>query len=276
MKTKILVSSDSGIDYMSHPYSVQALPSLIKFFDIEKYFDFIDMSSEKFFNRLRYDSKVKPEIVPMDLEFIQNDINIALESYDNVLIIVSNFLDYTDLFNKLKNAYQEQINFYKTDATGYILSTMAIECDKALKEDKSFDEAFRIMENIYNNSAMIILNPLADISISENVDEDKRVEEKRKGRLVIVEPQNEIEIKDRDRDFIVSMIKQYLDRVAEENVMPFIMYSSKYSYYLKLIESKLLIIHKRYKSIKKIPASPNLGMKYGSNIVIIGYIKNLS
>ena len=276
MKTKILVSSDSGIDYMSHPYSVQSLPSLIKFFDIEKYFDFIDMSAEKFFNRLRYDSKVKPEIVPMDLEFIQNDINIALESYDNVLIIVSNFLDYTLLFNELKNVYQEQINFYKTDATGYILSTMAIECDKALKENKSFDEAFKLMENIYNNSAMLILNPLVDISISENVDEDKRVEEKRKSRLVIVEPQNEIEIKDRDRDFIVSMIKQYLDRVAEEYVMPFIMYSSKYSYYLKLIESKLLIIHKRYKSIKKIPASPNLGMKYGSNIVIIGYIKNLS
>ena len=101
MKTKILVSSDSGIDYMSHPYSVQALPSLIKFFDIEKYFDFIDMSSEKFFNRLRYDSKVKPEVVPMDLEFIQNDINIALESYDNVLIIASNFLNYTCILKKL-------------------------------------------------------------------------------------------------------------------------------------------------------------------------------
>ena len=87
MKTKILVSSDSGIDYMSHPHSVQALPSLIKFFEIEKYFDYIDMTSDKFFNRLRYDSKVNPKIVPMDLEFIQNDINIALESYDKVLII---------------------------------------------------------------------------------------------------------------------------------------------------------------------------------------------
>ena len=274
MKTKILVSSDSGIDYMSHPHSVQALPSLIKFFEIEKYFDYIDMTSDKFFNRLRYDSKVNPKIVPMDLEFIQNDINIALESYDKVLIIVSNFLDYSVLFSQLKGAYGDQIDFYRTEATGYILSTMAIECDKALKEEKSLKEAFEIMENIYANSAMIILNPQIDISVSENVDEDKRVEEKRKAKLTIVEKDNVIEIKDRDRDFIVSMIKHYLDRVAEENVLPFIMYSSKYSYYLKLIESKLLIIHKRYKSIKKIPASPNLGMKYGSNIIVIGYIKN--
>ena len=182
MRTKILVSSDSGIDYMSHSYSIQALPSLIKFFEIEKYFDYIDMSSEKFFNRLRYDSKVKPEIVPMDIEFIQNDINIALESYDNVLIIVSSFLDYKNLFDKLKEAYGDQIDFYITEATGYILSTMAIECDKALKDNKSLDEAKKLMENIYNNSAMLILNPQIDISISENIDEDKRVEEKRKGR----------------------------------------------------------------------------------------------
>ena len=34
--------------------------------------------------------------------------------------------------------------------------------------------------------------------------------------------------------------------------------------------------HKRYKNIKKIPASPNLGMKYGENIIVIGYIKNLN
>lgn len=277
MKTKILVSSDSGIDYLSHPHSVASLPSLIKFFEIEKYFDYIDMTSDKFFNRLRYDKKVKPEIVPMELEYIQNDINIALESYDNVLIIVSNFLDYGLLFSKLKEAYGDQIDFYITPATGFILASMAIEGDRILKEKKkTLDDAKAGMDLVYNNSGMLILNPQVDIHISENVNEEKRVEERRKAKLHIVDSNGEVEIKDKDRDFIVSIIKNYLDRVAEENVIPFIMYSSKYSYYLKLLESKLLIIHKRYKNIKKIPASPNLGMKYGENIIVIGYIKNLN
>ncbi len=275
MKTKILVSSDSGIDYLSHPYSLGSLPSMIKFFDIEAYFDYIDMTSEKFFNRLKYDSGVNPNIIPMELEFIQNDINVALESYDNVLLVVSDYLDYGEIFSKLKDAYQDKIDFYRTHATGFILFQMALECDKVLKDDRSLDEAKQAMDMVYINSEMFILNPKDDISISENVDEDKRVEEKRKGNIYFLSSNGDIEIKDKDRDFIVALIKNYLDKVADKNVTPFIMYSSKYSYYLKLIESKLLIIHKKYKSIKKIPASPSLGLKYGKNIIAIGYIKDI-
>ncbi len=276
MKTKILVSSDSGIDYMSHPHSISSLPSLIKFFDIEKYFDYIDMTSEKFYNRLKYDIKAKPEIVPMDIEYIENDINVALESYDNVLIIVSTYLEYGAIFGQLREDYGDKVDFYITNTTGYILSMMAIECDKALKDNKSIDDAKKVMDGIFYNSCMLIVNPAIDINISENIDEDKRVEEKRKAKMYVVDAYNEVEIKDKDRDFIVSIIKHYLDRVAEDTVMPFIMYSSKYSYYYNLLESKLLIIHKRYKSIKKIPVSPDLGLKYGKNIIVIGYIKNLN
>jgi len=275
MKTKILVSSDSGIDYMSHSYSISSIPSMIKFFEIETYFDYIDITSEKFFNRLKYDTKVKPEIMPMQLDYLRNDINVALESYDNVLIVVSDLLDYSLTFNFLKDEYGKKIDFYVTPATGFVLSTMVIEADKALKEEKTIKEAIKVMENIYNNSAMLLLNPQIDISISENVNEEKRVEEKRKGKINIVTSAGSKEIIDKDRDFVVALIKNYLDLIGNENVLPYIMYSSSYSYYLKLLESKLLIIHKRYKTIKKIPISPNLGMKYGKNVIAIGFIRNL-
>ena len=276
MKTKIFVTSDSLIDYISHPHSISSIPSLIKFFEIETYFDYIDMSSEKFFNRLRFDSKSNPEICPIDIEYLQNDINIALESYEEILIITSLELNYSDVISKLKEAYGECIHFYQTKATGHILAQMAIECDRVLKNEKTYDEAFLSMEDLYKNSLMLIVNPKDDIDISNIVDEEKRVEEKRKGNLYIVDSHKDSEIKDRDRDMIVSLIKHYLDYLKDDTaVTPFILYSSKYSYYLKLIESKLLLVHKRFKSIKKIPASPNMGLKYGKNIIAIGYTKNI-
>ena len=204
MKTKIFVTSDSLIDYISHPYSISSIPSLIKFFEIETYFDYIDMSSEKFFNRLKYDSKSAPEISTIDVEYLQNDINIALESYEDILIITSNELNYSEIFSKLKEAYGECIHTYTTKATGYILSQMALECDRVLKNGKSYEEAFQAMEDLYNNSAMLVLNPKDDIDISNVVDEEKRVEEKRKGKLYLVTSTKESEIKDRDRDIIFS------------------------------------------------------------------------
>lgn len=275
MKTKILVTSDSLIDYISHPYSISSIPALIKFIDVETYFDYIDMSSEKFFNRLRYDSKSVPSIEPIDIEYLQNDINIALESYDNVLLVTSYELNYSEIFTKLKESYGDSLNFYMTKATGFILANMVLEGDKALKAGESFEQAFAAMNEAYENSAMLVLNPKDDIDISNVVNEEKRVEEKLKGKLYLVSSRKEIEIKDRDRDIIVSLIKHYLDVLNDDtSVTPFILYSSKYSYYLKLIEEKLLIIHKRFRSIKKIPASINMGMKYGSNLIAIGYIKN--
>ena len=178
MKTKIFVTSDSLIDYISHPHSISSIPSLIKFFEIETYFDYIDMSSEKFFNRLRFDSKSNPEICPIDIEYLQNDINIALESYDEILIITSLELNYSDVISKLKEAYGECIHFYQTKATGHILAQMAIECDRVLKNGKTYEEAFQAMEDLYKNSAMLVLNPKDDIDISNVIDEEKRVEEK--------------------------------------------------------------------------------------------------
>ena len=275
MKTKILVTSDSLIDYISHPYSISSIPAFIKYVDVETYFDFIDMSSEKFFNRLRYDSKSVPSVEPIHIEYIQNDINIALESYDNVLLVTSYELNYSEIFSKLKDTYGESVNFYMTKATGFILANMVCEGDKALKAGKNFEQAFAAMDEAYNNSAMLILNPKDDIDISNVIDEEKRVEEKLKGKLYLVDSEKETEIKDRDRDIIVSLIKHYLDILNDDtSVTPFILYSSKYSYYLKLIEEKMLIIHKRFKSIRKIPASINMGMKYGCNLIAIGYIKN--
>ena len=275
MKTKILVSSDSLIDYISHPYSISSMPSLIKFFDVETYFDYIDMTSEKFFLRLKYDKKFKAEIMPMEIEYLQNDINIALESYDNVLLVVSYELNYNEIFKKLKEAYEDRIDFYVTKATGYILSNMVIEADKLLKDGKTLDDAKNLMYQLCSDSFMLILNPKDDIGIDDEINEEKRVEENKKGKLYLVDSEKDIEIKNKDRDIVVALIKYYLDYLGDNtNVTPYILYSSRYSYYLKLVEEKLLIIHKRFKSIKKIPASPNMGMKYGKNLIAIGYIKN--
>ena len=275
MKTKIIVSSDSLIDYISHPYSISSMPSLIKFFDVETYFDYIDMSSEKFFLRLKYDKKFSVDIKPMELEYLQNDINIALEQYDNVLIVSSYELNYNDIFEKLKEAYQEKVDFYVTKATGYILANMVIEADKALKNGSSIDDVKNLMYSLSADSFMLILNPKDDIDLSVDVNEEKRVEEKRKGKIYLIDNEKDTEIKNKDRDIVVALIKYYLDYLGDNtNVTPFILYSSRYSYYLKLIEEKLLIIHKRFKTIKKIPASPNMGLKYGENMIAIGFIKN--
>lgn len=274
MKTKIFVTSDSGIDYISHPYSISSISSLIKFYDVEEYYDFIDMSSEKFFNRLRYDSKSSPKINPIGIEYIRNDINIALESYDNVFLIINNYLDYTNVIQGLKEDYGDKIDFYVTSATGYVLANMALEFDKALKDEKTINEAKEIMDEAYKNSLTLLLSPTNDISNFIIMDEETRVGMHPKAKIHQIDSLKEFEIKekDKDKDIVVILVSKYLDAIKDKNVVPFIMYSNRDSYYLKLIESKLLLIHRRLKSIKKMPITPNLGLKYGKNIIAIGYV----
>ena len=275
MKTKIFVTSDSGIDYISHPYSISSISTLIKFFDVEEYYDYIDMTAEKFFNRLRYDSKSVPTINTIGIEYIRNDINIALESYDNVLMVINNDLDYNDIVQGLKNDYGDKIDFYLTSATGYILASMALECDKALKEEKSLDTAKYIMDDIYANSATFLMSPENDISSFTIMTEEKRVSEHPKATILYFDSlvTHQVKEKEKDKDIVVILVSRYLAAIENKTVVPFIMYSNKDSYYLKLLESKLLLIHRRLRTIKKIPISPYLGLKYGKNIIAIGYVK---
>ena len=71
------------------------------------------------------------------------------------------------------------------------------------------------------------------------------------------------------------MLELYLNDVEDSKVIPFLMYTNKYSSYIDVLERKLLSIYPRLKSIKMFQIPIAIGGKIGPNSIGIGYIKKI-
>ena len=59
-KTKVIVCSNSGIDYVDHPYDIEVFRSIVQYSDIEQYDDYTETSAETSYNRLINDEESFP------------------------------------------------------------------------------------------------------------------------------------------------------------------------------------------------------------------------
>ena len=278
MKFKILVSSSSGLDYIPHSNSRGIIHDIIHYSEDEEYADFIEMKSEAFYNRLKFDKKSVPTVLPATREEIVEQIEKALKDiYDFVIIILpaKGIVDYEERMEEVKVGFENSVRVIQSNLVGYALASMIIDLEKSLKSSTDYEAAISVFDKANNESVTLFYSPLKDFKINfdEYVIDEQFFYNDKNGSIYMLDCSTLVKLKLKsEKHPIKELFKRYLALGADLSVVPFIMYSSEYSRYNDYFEMKILGVYKKLKKIKSYPLPPSIGALIGANVISIGFV----
>lgn len=275
MKTKIFVCSNSGIDYIPHDNNISSIPVIIHFSDEEEYEDYVDVSYEAFYNRVRYADISKLETKFQTYNKINEYISKAKDDgYEQFLFILASN-EFSNLYIPVTIAKHENkdipIYIYEGNTCGYPLAFMALTANNMFLKNKSVDEVLNALDLIKKNHRLLFFIPNYP-----NEYNDKFYKKYRDGRLYTIENGKVVSIpknKDfRDIDYMYYLFK--LEASGME-VNSFFQFTNKNTKYLPLLYEMLDDLEMGFKKVKAYPISPAVGYKLGINTLCIGYVLNV-
>lgn len=275
MKTKIFVCSNSGIDYIVHDNNIASIPVILHLSDEEEYEDYLDVSYEAFYNRMRYADISKLETKFQTYNKINEYINTARkDGYDQILFILASN-EFSSLYIPVTIAKQENIDIpiyiYESNTCGYPLAYMALVANGLLSKNKSMDDAINAMDLIKKNHRLLFFIP--DYPNEYN---NKFYKKYRNGTLYSIENGKVVSIernkKFKDIDYLYYLFKL---EVEELEANAFFQFTNKNTKYLPLLHEMLDDLDLGFKKVKSYPLAPAVGYKLGLNTLCIGYVLNI-
>lgn len=271
MKTRIFVCSNSGIDYVPHSLNVKSIPAIIHFSEEEQYEDYLDVSIDAFYSRMRYDSNAKIKIVFQNYvklcEYVEEAKN---EGYQQILFILGS-KEFSDLLIPIQIAISENKDIpcylYHTNSISYPLAYMTNEADNMLIGGATILEVFERLDFIKDNYKLFFFIP-------DCKDEGSNAFKKKfeQGKLYTLEDGVLQLVKNSKTSAYNKMIKEIIDGSDNEDAVIFSLYTDKTTVYLNLFDKSIADITGEHKKIKSYPINPGIGITLGSNAVGMGFI----
>lgn len=280
-KTKVIVCSNSGIDYVSHPYDIEVFRSIVQYSETEKYDDYTEISAETFYNRLLTDKESFPHtayVTPGHM--IEVFEQAKKDGYDSALVIVI-AKPLSGLYNAVELYAKEVENFpvtvYDSHCLAYPEALMAIEAARMFAEDKSMAEVLERLDFIQANNHMIFavdtleylikngrLSRVAGmfanmLSIRPLLDLDKE------GKVRSLEKVRTAKAA-RKR-----LLQMYLEEIQGKEVIPFILHANADKEILQELREGILK-ERFFEEIPDYLLTPVVGAHTGPKTVCLGYI----
>jgi fatty acid-binding protein DegV len=278
MKTKIFVSSISGIEYIPHQAAITSIPDRIFFSDIEEYDDQEELAYDSFYTRIKFDSN-DVKVLPARDKTISLLIDQAINnSYDSFLFILppKKIIDYEEALERIMaDRPSLHIHVYYSNQVSYPLSYVAQEAERQLRKGASFSTMESVLFKLEENMKMYFYSPVEDVLSSElRVDliEDIAKLDTRGDNYLYDNEGLKLQKKSKKVLPLVKLLDDFLGDISSVSVIPFVLYTNKNSLYNKLILSKILESYPRLKKIREIPIPPALGIVLGKYSVGVGYI----
>lgn len=281
-KTKVIVCSNSGIDYIEHGYDIEVFRSIVQYSESEKYDDYTEISAETFYNRLTTDKASFPHTAYVSPgKMIEIFEKAKKDGYDSALVIVI-AKPLSGLHNGVELVAKEVENFevkvYNSKSLSYPEAFMAIEAAKMFEEGKSMDEVISRLNFIRDNHHMYFavdtleflikngrLSKIAGafanlLAIRPVLDLDKE------GKVRTLE---KIRTPKGARKKLVEM---YLKSIKNKDVIPFIIHASAEDDVLEEVKTQILEARPEFESIPFYPLTPVVGAHTGPKTICLGYI----
>ncbi|MDY5983592.1 MAG: hypothetical protein SPJ17_07820 [Anaeroplasma sp.] len=280
MKTKVIVSADTGIEAIPMASIVSYLPSRICFSDCESYDSLLNMDFHQFNLRMKYDSLANPEIKGCKEEKLKEILDdLAKDGYERFYFILSNqkISYYKPLIEKYIHENKKVQSFYfQVKSEGFPVVYMAYEAQKLFELNKSIPEIEKMLSFLDANNTMYFfslgedkipkIEKLIDSSLDPFEFENKNV-------VLHILKKNEssiVRLKEKNKT-IAPYVDVFLLEMDGKKVIPFILYTNRFS---KYTESLLKELEKSFPDME-IPIyemPPYLSLKYGKFSCAIGYI----
>lgn len=283
-KTKVIVCSNSGIDYVDHAYDIDVFRSVVQYSDTEQYDDYTEISAETFYNRLITDKAAFPHTAYVSPgHMIETFEKAKKEGYDSALVIViakplSGLHNAVELYGKEVPDFK--VTVYDSRCLSYPEALMAIDAAKMFSEGKSMDEVIARLDFIRDNHHFIFavdtleylikngrLSRVAGmfanmLSIRPILDLDKE------GKVRTLE---KVRTSKAARKRLVQL---FLEEIEGKNVIPFIVHGNASKEVIEELKNIVLGAHPEFHNIPDYMLTPVVGAHIGPNCVVFGYILN--
>lgn len=279
IKTKVLVFSSSGLDYISHPQQISVIPDLIRSAYDEVYEEASELDTLLFYERARNDKYFKPSVEVCKVDYIVNTIEAALSnSYDRFIIFVNtnDVINYSGVVDSILDMYPHlDITVIKINAISYPLAQLAIDSEKIVRNTNNIDAVISYANGFRDTFKIYFYSPKENVlpSIKRIDFDDDVISSSTNGKLYVYDGVLDEVRRDARESYLEKMFDLYRFDIEDNKVIPFILYTNKYSLYNEILDRKLLAIFTRLKSIKKYPIPAVIGNKIGYNSIGIGFIK---
>ncbi len=279
-KLGLLVCGNSGIDYIEHKYDIPVIRSIL-FIGKEEYTDFIDISAEEFYNKLREDSSLVASTAQASTGVILGQYEeMRDKGYDELLVIsISKELSGTYegcmmAANMIKDC---KVTVFNTKSVAYPQAKMALDAAKMIEEGKNLKEILPHLEYIRDNHTFWF-----SVDTLKYLVKNGRLSGASGfvGALLKIKPllgltkEGKLESLEKIRTTSKStarVIEVFLNEVKGKDIEPFIIHASAQKR-VKQIRKKVLEARPDIKEIIDYPITPVVGAHVGPNTVGVGYI----
>lgn len=281
-KTKVIVCSNSGIDYIDHGYDIEVFRSIVQYSESEKYDDYTEISAETFYNRLITDKASFPHtayVAPGRM--IEIFEQAKKDGYDSALVIVI-AKPLSGLHNGVELVAKEvedfEVKVYNSKTLAYPEAFMAIEAAKMFNEGKTMDEVIARLDFIRDNhhvyfavdtleylikngrlgkvagafANLLAIRPILDLDLDGKVRTLEKVRTPKGARKKLVEI--------------------YLEAIKDKNVIPFIVHAAADKEVIEEVRAQVLEARPELGQVLDYPLTPVVGAHTGPKTVCLGYI----
>lgn len=281
-KTKVIVCSNSGVDYIKNEYDIEVFRSIVQFSDTEKYDDYTEISAEAFYNRLTTDKQAFPRTAYVSPgRMIEVFEQAKKDGYTGALVIVI-AKPLSGLHDAVKLISQEVENFdvtvYNSLTLSYPEAIMAIDAARMFEEGKTMDEVIRRLDFIRDNHRFLFAVDTLEFLIKNG--RLSRVAGVFANMLAIkpvlhLNKEGKVETLEKVRTAKGArkrIVEIFLDDIKDKKVEPFIVHCNAKQEILEELEKMVLTSRPDLVKLEKYPLTPVVGAHTGPGAVCIGYI----
>ena len=278
----MIVCSNSGIDYIDHPYDIEVFRSVVQYSDKEQYDDYTQISAETFYNRLITDKDAFPRTAFVSLgHMIEVFEEAKAKGYERALVIT--IAKNLSGLNAAISLASEQVDdfevvTYDSVSLSYPEALMALEAAKMFEEGKSLDEVIKRLDFIRDNNHMIFAVETLEFLIKNG-----RLS-KAAGmvaNLLSIRPILDLDNEGRVRSLVkgrtakgarIKMCEMFLEEIKDKNVIPFIVHSNATTDVIDDLRNRVMEVYPQYDNIPAYMLTPVVGAHTGPGTVCLGYI----
>ena len=279
-KIGVAVCGNSGIDYLVHDKEIRKFRSLLNI-GKEEYEDFIEISSDDFYNRL----EKNPDL---DISTAQTSTGKILEMYEEMKEAGYNKLLVITISKQLSGTYQNavlaakmidiDVIVYDSLSLTYVEALMAMTAKKMADQNKSMEEIILALDQIRdNNHVFITVNTLKYLVKNGRLSNVAGA----LGSLLKLRPllhlskEGKVETLDKIRTTSKAreeLKQRFLKEVKDKDVIPFIVYTNNME---EMLDLKDELEGHGLDDVLLIPLTPVVGCHAGPGTMGVGYIEKV-
>ena len=281
-KTKVIVCSNSAIDYVDHPYDIEVFRSIVQYSDIEQYDDYTEISAETFYNRLINDKESFPRTAYVSLGHMIDTFEKAKEEgYERALVVtIAKPLSGLNAAITLaaENVDDFEVISYDSRTISYPQALMAIEAARMFEEGKYLEQVLGRIDFIRDNNHLLVAVDTLEFLIKNG-----RLSKTAGAfaNILAIRPVLDLEPDGRVRTLVKARtskgaqdkaLSMFLEEVEGKDVIPYVIHANAKREIIDSIKAKILEVHPEYESIPDYMLTPVVGAHTGPGTISLGYV----